>query len=149
MSSDVGQEIGRRLRELREQPLDPVTGAALPRLTRRELAARLDGAPGTVEQHESGKRKPELDTIRRWAEACGYALQVDFVPLHAQAQVLRLPQGASPELRQAARLLLLAASLPRAEVLIAIERALTELAAPEQSEPGASKALPGEREPQP
>jgi transcriptional regulator with XRE-family HTH domain len=47
-------------------------------LTQAALAARLHSSPKRIANIESGARKPSLELIAAWAEACAHTLVVSF-----------------------------------------------------------------------
>ena len=53
-------------------------------LSREALAEKLTIARTTLNGYEGGERKPPLDEIRAWAEACDFRLEFDFLPADEQ-----------------------------------------------------------------
>ncbi len=50
-------------------------------LTQRELAERAGTSQSAIAKLEQGESNPTIDTIERWAEAAGFAVQFALVPL--------------------------------------------------------------------
>ena len=50
-------------------------------LTQRELAERAGTSQSAIAKLEQGASNPTIDTIERWAEAAGFAVQFTLVPL--------------------------------------------------------------------
>lgn len=80
-------KLERRLREIRE-----AAG-----LSKCDLAARLGFTEGAVRHIESGRnqQRPTVDTVIRWAAACGYEWQSDF--MLAPAGGISRPDAVLPE----------------------------------------------------
>jgi transcriptional regulator with XRE-family HTH domain len=49
--------------------------------TQRELAERAGTSQSAIAKLEQGESNPTIDTIERWAEAAGFAVQFALVPL--------------------------------------------------------------------
>ncbi len=74
---DIGQEI-RRLREEKEW-------------TQTQLAYHADTAPSSISLIESGRREPNVSTLRKLAQALDVEL-VDLLGEHARKKALALPE---------------------------------------------------------
>ena len=62
------------------------TGAGL---TQRELAQRLGTHQPVVARWESGRTRPDFDTVVRVAEACGMELHVELRPVDHDTVLVR------------------------------------------------------------
>ena len=49
-------------------------------LTQEEVAQRMHTAKSNVCRIEKSGKSPKLDTLRRYANACGYDVSIDFKP---------------------------------------------------------------------
>lgn len=49
--------------------------------TQRELAERAGTSQSAIAKLEQGESNPTIDTLERWAEAAGFAVQFTLVPL--------------------------------------------------------------------
>lgn len=63
-------------------------------LTQEDIAERLNTKKSNISRLESVNStiSPKLSTIAEYAEAIGYQIVIDFVPLNSQKSKKRLPQ---------------------------------------------------------
>lgn len=54
-------------------------------LTQEEVATRMHTKKSNISRLEKGGTAPKIDTIRRYAEACGFKLNLMFEPAAAPA----------------------------------------------------------------
>jgi len=122
-------DIARRLREVRETPLDLVTGDRLDALTQRSLASLLKLSASAVAQYESTRqegrsRRPPVDVIQAWARVCGYTMILKLVPAQPADTLVEEMEQASPELRRLIRLVLRIGRQLSPEILRKLEQAV-------------------------
>jgi transcriptional regulator with XRE-family HTH domain len=58
-------------------------------LTQEELAARMGTTRTVISRLESGRMKPSLRTLERFAEATGHRLELKFEPVRPSRQTSR------------------------------------------------------------
>lgn len=80
-------DLGRRLRQLRIRA----------GFTQRSLADAIDVHYTAISHVEQGQRKPSLELLQKWADACGAALTL-ATPSEATLLTLLLVDGVDPDL---------------------------------------------------
>lgn len=76
----MGKMINERLRDLRKSK----------NLTIAQLAEKLGISSTTISIIESGRKVPTIGSIIKFAEGCGYAMEVNFVPIGEECSDLTI-----------------------------------------------------------
>lgn len=109
-------EMGRLLKRMREEPLDP-EGRPRAAMSHKELARLLGKSDnllrmwerlGDPEAHENSTRNPSPANVQAWARACGYGLRLEVSPVGGSSEVEDLARRILAAPRPARRLASLA-----------------------------------------
>lgn len=104
-------------------------------LTQAELAARAGLSQSHVSKLEAATGPmPEMETVRRYAGACGMAVQLDFVPLPAAGRRQPARAGLHPAALAASVAAAMAGGLPEGDVVRLAHLTEAQRAAAERGE---------------